>query len=1077
MSHPCLAGLCALALQLGCGQSEPEWRLEPPARPPVTRQIAPGESFHYDLDLPAGHYLRLTLQEKGLELKASLADPGGKPLAEAGLSSRRTVKVLSLVTPATGRYRLTVAAAAGAAPPGVCVLTIWEERQATRTDGLRVAGQRAFAQGLAERQRAAQGASQRALARFAEARRLWQRAGDAEGEIEAQIQIGDVQSVAQEAEAALAGLEAAYSAAREARYAHGAALALSDLAGVQVGLGQASRAIESSRHAFRIWRRTGDLADAAAAASDIGFVYSQSPATRNQAERWLTLALDLRHQAGDVAGEADTFNALGLLYHGGWNLDQALAAYEKARDRSRQVGDHFAEITALGNLGAVHHHRGDLQEALDSYLAVLKDGGGDPEAQGRTYQNLGSLYVELGDFERARDSYQAALRVLPAGSTGYRASATNNLGSALRGLEGPQAALEQYERALELSSDAALETQHGLALHGIGKAYLDLGQPAEGLSSLRQALAIRRQKDDRVGMAKTLVEIGDADVSLGQLDAAATSYEEALALARQTRSRAIEATCRFGRAMLERQRGDLERAREEIENALRILEPVRNRFLRDQTRTSFFATLRDYYEVYITILMQQATREPGAHQDAEAFKVSERARARGLLDLLSDWRIHLPRGVSPELKKREADLDRKLYENEAHLSEARVAVHRDEALIDRLVQERSGIESQEDLLARDIGQQDPRYAEVREAASLDAPGIGRQLGSRQALLEYFLAKESSYLFVITPEGMRSYDLHRPGGDVERQVDDLRKLLQKPSLFQRSGLCRQAADLYQVLVAPAAELLQKRDLLIVPDGALHLLPFEVLLTTGEACGRPALAELPYLLREHTVSYVPSGSVLKGLRDARPAAAADRRALRFLGFAHPLTSTPPPPLSEVEVKGIASLYPSLAVQLYVDGDANRQNVLDNPLVRSARAIHFATHGLFDASHPELSGLALTPGKDGDDGVLRVDDVFNLKLDADLVVLSACETGVGKQVSGEGLVGLTRAFFYAGTPSLVVSLWQVADDPTPRLMLDFYRRLNDRVAKAEALRRSKLALIRSGTYSHPFYWAPFVLVGDSM
>jgi CHAT domain-containing protein len=147
-----------------------------------------------------------------------------------------------------------------------------------------------------------------------------------------------------------------------------------------------------------------------------------------------------------------------------------------------------------------------------------------------------------------------------------------------------------------------------------------------------------------------------------------------------------------------------------------------------------------------------------------------------------------------------------------------------------------------------------------------------------------------------------------------------------------------------------------------------------------------------------------------------------------------------------------------------------------VAAARRLHFATHASLDERHPEYSALVLAVQNDGiDDGLLQMHEIFNLKLSADLAVLSACETGLGKEVTGEGLIGLTRAFFYAGVPSLVVSLWNVVDGPTPEFMLDFYKELDRRGNKAQALRSAKLAMIARGGYAHPAYWAPFILLGE--
>src|SRR5262249_5452314 len=230
---------------------------------------------------------------------------------------------------------------------------------------------------------------------------------------------------------------------------------------------------------------------------------------------------------------------------------------------------------------------------------------------------------------------------------------------------------------------------------------------------------------------------------------------------------------------------------------------------------------------------------------------------------------------------------------------------------------------------------------------------------------------------------------------------------------------------------------------------------------------------YLLRAHTVSYVPSASVLEELATPRPGSAAPAvPPLRFLAFADPASGTGDLPQSRQEGSEIARLFPPSAVRVFVGQEANKRNVRD--WAARGERIQFATHGKFDEEHPERSGLLLAP-EGGEDGRLRISDVFALKLNADLVVLSGCKTGLGKQVTGEGLVGLSRAFFYAGAPSLVVSLWQVAEESTPRLMLDFYRQLERKVDKGEALQIAKLDMLNDGQHAHPYYWAPFVLVGD--
>jgi CHAT domain-containing protein len=245
-------------------------------------------------------------------------------------------------------------------------------------------------------------------------------------------------------------------------------------------------------------------------------------------------------------------------------------------------------------------------------------------------------------------------------------------------------------------------------------------------------------------------------------------------------------------------------------------------------------------------------------------------------------------------------------------------------------------------------------------------------------------------------------------------------------------------------------------------------------------------------------VPSAGVLAELampRESRERQETAEAPKRFIGFADPVptmaAAQPPHVLrsatnspaelprlleSRREVTGIAGLYPPGESQLFLNGAATEENVKNNPLLRTARRIHFATHGFLDEKRPELSGLVLSRGAGSrEDGLLQVYEIFNLELDADLVVLSACDTGLGAMVSGEGLIGVTRALLYAGARSVVVSLWQVDDDSTPDLMISFYRHLDQDADKAESLRLAKLEMIRQGRFSHPFYWAPFILLGE--
>ncbi|MBI4471005.1 MAG: CHAT domain-containing protein [Acidobacteria bacterium] len=443
------------------------------------------------------------------------------------------------------------------------------------------------------------------------------------------------------------------------------------------------------------------------------------------------------------------------------------------------------------------------------------------------------------------------------------------------------------------------------------------------------------------------------------------------------------------------------------------------------------------------------------------------------------------------------------------------------------------LEVDRERLEHEIRQNHPRYAELHYPMPLSLEAIRRQLDDQAVLLEYTLGHSASFLFAVTKDDFLAVRLPDAMAIAE-QVKTLREIMAaRPQRQSFRAYVQLARELHQALIAPAGRMLTgKRHWVIVPDGILHYLPFEALLQSGDeeflVSAGPRL--WPYLIRDYAISYVPSASVLANLRQ-RPRRLNGPEKM-FLAYADPLygadaTAAPrqvrsalgstrfsqlkPLPHTRAEAHGIAALYPQNKVRLYLRDQAREENVKDERQLDQFRLIHFAAHGLLNEDQPAYSGLILSlpdvkrsavrgqrseAGGDNietggpqrvtdnqkqetkfvEDGLLQVYEIFNLKLNADLVVLSACETGLGKEVEGEGLVGLTQAFLYAGTASLVVSLWKVSDRSTPELMVSFYEYLNiGAVTKSEALRGAQLRLIKNGRYAHPYYWAPFILVGD--
>jgi CHAT domain-containing protein/tetratricopeptide (TPR) repeat protein len=525
---------------------------------------------------------------------------------------------------------------------------------------------------------------------------------------------------------------------------------------------------------------------------------------------------------------------------------------------------------------------------------------------------------------------------------------------------------------------------------------------------------------------------------------------------------------------------------------------------------------------------------------AEGFRIAEAGRARSLLDVLADGHAEILAGVPPELSKRRSENLANQQLIAAQLMGVSLAGETSkqaaelEAELERLAVEFEGLESQikssSPRYAALVHTRSLTLAEVQRQV----------LDDETALLEYSLGDENSYLWVVTRQGVSLFKLPAGSIMNQLAMDFRAQLippaLQRrnvgidvPAADQQRGLglgteppsqntaafSRASSALYKVAVAPAASVIGDRRLVIVADGALNFVPFEALTTTDHGGD---YSSLDYLVKTNKVSYAPSASVTAAMREQKRSAgrnillvadpifsANDPRlqrgaapgnqteSTRGLGLDSAVTdltnsqtqpSGGPPTLprltgTRTEAEQIARLAKTSGMQadMWLDLSANEDDVKTRE-IQSYRVLHVATHGVLDAARPQFSGLVLSlvGNKNNDDGFLRTSEIFNLKLGAPLVMLSACESGLGKVKRGEGVIGLTRAFMYAGAPTVGVTLWSVADKPTAELMTDFYRRLlGPNPAPSSAMRDAQLGMIAGKKYSAPFYWAPFVLVGE--
>ncbi|MGB8507759.1 MAG: CHAT domain-containing protein [Pyrinomonadaceae bacterium] len=898
-------------------------------------------------------------------------------------------------------------------------------------------------------------------------------------------------------------------------------------------------------------------------------------------------ALSVFRQAKNRRGEAVTLYSIGLIHARQWNMTEALKYYEQALVLHTAEGNRYEEARTLNAMGGAYDVLLQPYEAMAYYERAIKDWGttGDLTQKGNTLNNLGKLYDDFGEWQKALEYYNLALASYDQGEASeadaerYRASIRSKRATTLynvgylhiaagdfkkaldylrQSLElrdeprgravtlaqmayvevlpdnpnnNPRAALEHCQQALQLQQSAN-DPRRAQTLTVMGMAQGALGDQTKALETFQRALDLQKnpKAPDLQGQARTLTKMGDTYASQGESEKALDCFGRARILWHTFGERDGEGLALFGAARVERSLGHTEAAIKQTEEAIALIEPLRANITDRQRRASYLAMKVGYYELYADLLM----RKGGDAQMAAAFAASERARARSLLDLLSDARVEMSAGADKTLAALLESRRLLILRTRAATRRQAQAVLEKKAVpdvaaigheIDDLNIARNHVESR-------IKSEHPRYAALMFPQPLNAEEVRRLLDDDTILLEYFLGDERSYLWALTPAGISGYTLP-PRREIDAAARRLKELLWKgkpigdetaaETQTRLEKITEQywhvAPALSETLLGPVAAQLKGKRLLIVADGELMYLPFGALPlpeATAGAAPRAGTSPVP-LIKDHVVVNLPSASVLSALRQtarhtlapksiavfADPVFEGDDpripQAARRGAPSHP-AAKPLGELAEVardlgeddngwipsrlpasinEARYIRAAAPGSSLIEATGFDANREKATDPQLGRFS-IIHFATHGILNEKRPELSGLVLSlydrQGHFHEDGFLSLSDIYGLSLPADLIVLSACRSGLGKEVRGEGLIGLTRGFMYVGALRVVASLWQVDDEATAELMRLFYLKMfKEGLSPAEALKAAQISLSGQKRWSSPYYWAGFVLQGE--
>lgn len=986
--------------------------------------LSAGQAQVHELGLEGGAWL-VTVEQIGIDVTVEV--PGG--IAVDSPFDRQGIETLLVTSPAPS---VTVRSREAGAPPGRYSLRV-EEVEPDRLEAetaMSRAGQayfegsgegrkKALAEYLAaaslykeDRDRARALYAAAVLARLTGGTRqalelgervlpLWQSLGDRLWEAATRNEIGLDLWLLGRMDEARASYEAALAIQREIGDRYGEAVSLSNLCASDLPRGKLREALACYDEALPRLREVKAAALEGAALTSSG-------------------------RALDVLGQPD----------------QALVRYEEALALTRSVGDRAAEAQVLNNLAVLHREMGELQEALTSHAQALEIFSSlqNRRGQARVLHNLGAIYQGLGEPRQAIAQYEQALPLWrEAGDRAGEAATLLNLGRVHGALGEPKRALELQEQALAISRETGDRRGEGIALAQAGHARRVLGDPAAALASYGEALARLRSVGDVLYEADALRGQGLALALLDRREEALASLEQALTLARTARISAIEAGTLCDLARIESGLGRKDAARARSAQAIDVVEALRTRIGNPDLRSTFAATLHEAYELQIDLLMD-------AGQDRKALETGERARARTLLDLLGEAGIDLSQGADPGLVERKTALERRLSARAERLLR-----EKDPAARGALLGEQATLLRELDLVDANIRESSPAQAALTRPQPARAAEIQALLDPDTLLLSYSLGETRSWLFAVTSESIESFELPARKR-IEETARAVHAGLSVYDVAERAAESAKAAELSRLVLAPAAHLLDRRQrAVIVADGALHYVPFGV------------------LLERHEVVYLPSASALAVQRKrlaSRPAAAGAVAVIADPAFDSAFERLP---ASRQEAEAIAGLAPAGGVRLALGAEAGRANVLGDRL-GGYRTVHFATHGVLDAEHPVLSGLVLA------DGFLNLRDVYGLTLGADLVVLSGCRTALGREIRGEGLAGLARGFFHAGAPRVVASLWKVEDRATAELMTRFYRGMwKDGLAPAAALRQAQLSIRQERRWRDPYFWAGFVLQGD--
>ncbi|HKE56766.1 MAG TPA: CHAT domain-containing protein [Pyrinomonadaceae bacterium] len=834
----------------------------------------------------------------------------------------------------------------------------------------------------------------------------------------------------------------------------------------------------------------------------------------NHAKALLTAqeALALWETLNDKAALARTHAQMGRCYLAQNMLPEATQNYEVALTLWQELKNAPQQAAVVIMMGFIEYRKGEWQRSISllSYAQSLVKEEAEPRMMGQVASGLAEAFNENGAPEDGITQYSRALEYYRQTQDPHLiAYATWGLGCTYYLLGNPTEALNRFNEVLsKFPQDVLLGASSNQYL---GRVYTTLGEYPKALQYLESALNVYARSANPREVAQVHALIGQVYQRQGRLDRARQSYAEALETFIRLSDRLNQAALFYALGRLELTSGKFDSAEAYLRKAIEATENIRRVSTSTDLTAAFSASVHDRYACYIECLMQQHEHDPTGTLAVRAFEISESARGRSLSEVLRATQTTIVAGLDPDLAKRETSLRQLLKVKEDYKVTLLSGKYQKEEL-DNLETALVQLEAEYEKIREEIRTHYPNYEQLVKPRSWNLQRIQSQvLDDDSVLLEFNLGTERSYVWAITRTTITSYELLAQGhiNEIAQRVYKL--LSDRPGPQSDTELAQAAKELSRIVLSPLAKELDKRRIIVAADGVLNYIPFQILpdpqtdeplVARHEIVNTPSASILGELQEEATRRNRPDKPLVAfgapvfasnqvktdddtgaGEKVASTQAAENsfERALRAIELnRESFDSSTIGPLfyADRELANLGELTPDGREFIFAGHAATRERLLHTNLTQFA-ILHFATHGLLDPERPEKSGLVLStidPDGTSQNGFVSLQDIYGLRAPVDLVVLSACQTALGKDVRGEGLLGLTRGFMYAGASSVVASLWKVDDEATAELMKDFYVKMLEKgMTPSAALREAQNTVRLKPEWKSPHYWAAFTFQGN--